>query len=87
MPTTHGFDHVATVTADLDRVVGFYRTVFNAKVTFEMAATPTTPAWQSSTSAVAAPWTSPSSPGTTARSSATAPLPVAAARLTTTASP
>jgi catechol 2,3-dioxygenase-like lactoylglutathione lyase family enzyme len=39
MPMTSGFDHVATVTPDLDRVVAFYRAVFNAQVTFEMAAT------------------------------------------------
>jgi catechol 2,3-dioxygenase-like lactoylglutathione lyase family enzyme len=39
MPLTAGFNHVATVTADLDRVVAFYRTVFDARVTFEMAAT------------------------------------------------
>jgi catechol 2,3-dioxygenase-like lactoylglutathione lyase family enzyme len=38
MPMTSGFDHVATVTADLDRVVAFYRAVFDAQVTFEMAA-------------------------------------------------
>lgn len=39
MPISAGFDHIATVTADLDRVVAFYRQVFDAKVTFEMAAT------------------------------------------------
>ena len=39
MSMTAGFNHVATVTADLDRVVGFYRAVFAATVTFEMAAT------------------------------------------------
>ena len=39
MPTSTGFNHVATVTADLDRVVAFYRAVFDAPVTFEMAAT------------------------------------------------
>ena len=39
MPMTIGFDHVATVTADLDSVVAFYRAVFDAQVTFEMAAT------------------------------------------------
>src|SRR5215469_2670164 len=38
-PLTSGFNHVATVTADLDRVVRFYRTVFDAEMTFEMAAT------------------------------------------------
>ena len=39
MPTSIGFNHVATVTADLDRVVAFYRAVFDAQVTIEMAAT------------------------------------------------
>jgi catechol 2,3-dioxygenase-like lactoylglutathione lyase family enzyme len=39
MPTSTGFNHVATVTADLDGVVAFYRAVFDAQVTFEMAAT------------------------------------------------
>jgi catechol 2,3-dioxygenase-like lactoylglutathione lyase family enzyme len=38
MPRTAGFDHVATVTADLDRIVAFYQDVFEARVTFEMAA-------------------------------------------------
>ena len=36
---TTGFDHVATVTADLDRIVAFYQQVFVAGITFEMAAT------------------------------------------------
>jgi catechol 2,3-dioxygenase-like lactoylglutathione lyase family enzyme len=39
MPLTRGFNHVATITADLDRIVGFYRRVFDAETTFEMAAT------------------------------------------------
>lgn len=39
MPTSTGFNHVATVTVDLDGVVAFYRAVFDAQVTFEMAAT------------------------------------------------
>lgn len=38
MPLTNGFNHVATVTADLDRTVAFYQDVFEATVTFEMAA-------------------------------------------------
>ena len=38
MPLTSGFNHVATLTADLDRLVRFYGDVFDAKVTFEMAA-------------------------------------------------
>ena len=43
MARTTGFDHVATVTADLDRIVAFYQHVFDARVTFEMAATPVHP--------------------------------------------
>jgi catechol 2,3-dioxygenase-like lactoylglutathione lyase family enzyme len=39
MPLTSGFNHVATVTADLDRVISFYQTAFDAKMIFEMAAT------------------------------------------------
>ena len=38
MPVTRGFNHVATITADLDRLIGFYRAAFGAEVTFEMAA-------------------------------------------------
>ena len=37
MPTTIGFNHVATVTADADRLVAFYAKAFGAEVTFEMA--------------------------------------------------
>lgn len=43
MPVTVGFNHVATLTADLDRLVAFYRDVFGAEVTFEMAAQPDHP--------------------------------------------
>jgi catechol 2,3-dioxygenase-like lactoylglutathione lyase family enzyme len=43
MPISTGFNHVATVTADLDRIVGFYQDVFDATVTFEMAAEPDHP--------------------------------------------
>jgi catechol 2,3-dioxygenase-like lactoylglutathione lyase family enzyme len=39
MARTNGFDHVATVTTDLARVVAFYRDVFDAQITLEMAAT------------------------------------------------
>ena len=39
MPTTIGFNHVATMTADMDRIVEFYEQAFGAKVTFEMAKT------------------------------------------------
>jgi catechol 2,3-dioxygenase-like lactoylglutathione lyase family enzyme len=37
VPTTSGFNHVATVTADLDRLVEFYARAFGAEITFEMA--------------------------------------------------
>lgn len=36
MPLSSGFNHVATVTADLDRIVDFYRSVFDAEVTHEI---------------------------------------------------
>lgn len=39
MPVTLGFNHVATLTADLDRLVRFYVDAFGAELTFEMAAT------------------------------------------------
>lgn len=39
MPVTHGFNHVATCTPDLDRLIRFYGEAFDGKVTFEMAAT------------------------------------------------
>jgi catechol 2,3-dioxygenase-like lactoylglutathione lyase family enzyme len=38
MPITTGFNHVATMTADLDRLVAFYRAAFDAEITFEMDA-------------------------------------------------
>jgi catechol 2,3-dioxygenase-like lactoylglutathione lyase family enzyme len=38
MPVTSGFNHVATMTPDLDRLVAFYRQAFGAEVSFEMAA-------------------------------------------------
>ena len=38
MTKSTGFDHVATVTADLDRVVSFYQDVFDATVTLEIPA-------------------------------------------------
>ena len=43
MPITTGFNHVATLTADLDRLVSFYTNVFDAAVTFEMDAEPDHP--------------------------------------------
>jgi catechol 2,3-dioxygenase-like lactoylglutathione lyase family enzyme len=36
VPYTAGFNHVATLTPDLDRYVEFYSTAFGAEVTFEM---------------------------------------------------
>jgi len=39
MPVTLGFNHVATITADLDRLTRFYVEAFGGTVTFEMAAT------------------------------------------------
>ena len=36
MPITTGFNHVATLTTDMDRTVAFYRDAFDAVVTFEM---------------------------------------------------
>ena len=38
MTRSIGFDHVATVTGDLDRIVAFYSEVFDATVTLEIAA-------------------------------------------------
>lgn len=43
MPMTSGFNHVATLTPDMDRIVGFYKAVFGAEVTFEMQAKPDHP--------------------------------------------
>ena len=43
MPTTIGFNHVATLTSDVDRLVDFYATVFGAAVTAEMEAVPDQP--------------------------------------------
>lgn len=39
MPVTSGINHIATMTPDLDRLARFYVEAFDAKVTFEMAAT------------------------------------------------
>jgi catechol 2,3-dioxygenase-like lactoylglutathione lyase family enzyme len=36
MPLTDGFSHVASVTDDVDRLVGFYHRVFDAPVLFDM---------------------------------------------------
>jgi catechol 2,3-dioxygenase-like lactoylglutathione lyase family enzyme len=43
VPTTIGFNHVATLTPDLDRLIEFYSSVFGAEVTFEMEARPDHP--------------------------------------------
>ena len=37
MPLTTGFNHVATLSTDVDRTVDFYRAAFDATVVFEMA--------------------------------------------------
>src|SRR5690606_11738787 len=36
MPLTVGFNHVATLTTDMDLTVGFYERAFDAVVTFEL---------------------------------------------------
>jgi catechol 2,3-dioxygenase-like lactoylglutathione lyase family enzyme len=41
--TTTGFNHVATITPDMDRLVAFYTGVFGAEVRFEMEARPDHP--------------------------------------------
>ena len=38
MPVTSGFNHVATITADLDRLKDFYAAAFGGEVISEMAA-------------------------------------------------
>jgi catechol 2,3-dioxygenase-like lactoylglutathione lyase family enzyme len=43
MPITNGFNHVATLTTDLDRYADFYESVFGAEVTVRMDATPEHP--------------------------------------------
>jgi catechol 2,3-dioxygenase-like lactoylglutathione lyase family enzyme len=39
MPITSGFNHVATLTTDMDLTVGFYERAFDAVVTFELERT------------------------------------------------
>ncbi len=39
MPVTSGFNHVATLTPNMDRIVQFYKDAFEAEVSFEMDAT------------------------------------------------
>ena len=43
MPISCGFNHVATLTTDLERHADFYKRVFGAEVTFEMEAAPDHP--------------------------------------------
>ena len=43
MPITRGFNHIATLTTDLERHAEFYRRVFGAEVTFRMDALPDHP--------------------------------------------
>lgn len=38
MPITTGFNHVATLTADMDKIVKFYTDAFGARTTFEIEA-------------------------------------------------
>ncbi|MEP7047499.1 MAG: VOC family protein [Ilumatobacteraceae bacterium] len=38
MPVTSGFNHVATLTSDMERTVQFYRDAFEADLVFEMDA-------------------------------------------------
>ncbi len=39
MPATQGFNHIATMTADLDRLIKFYADAFGGEVTFEITRT------------------------------------------------
>ena len=43
MPITSGFNHVATLTPDMERLVEFYTAAFGAESIFEMDATPDHP--------------------------------------------
>ena len=43
MPLTNGFNHVATLTTDLDRFAAWYGEVFGAVVTYTMDSTPDHP--------------------------------------------
>jgi catechol 2,3-dioxygenase-like lactoylglutathione lyase family enzyme len=43
MAFTRGFNHVATLTTDLDRLAAFYAAAFGAEITFRMDATPEHP--------------------------------------------
>jgi catechol 2,3-dioxygenase-like lactoylglutathione lyase family enzyme len=39
MPVTQGFNHIAMMTADLDRLIKFYADAFGGEVTFEITKT------------------------------------------------
>ena len=43
MAVTRGFNHVATITTDVERYADFYKRVFGAEITFRMDATPDHP--------------------------------------------
>ena len=43
MPITRGFNHVATLTTDLERHADFYKRAFGAEITFRVDATPDHP--------------------------------------------
>ncbi len=43
MPITRGFNHIATLTTDLERHAAYYETVFGAQVTYRMDAAPDHP--------------------------------------------
>ena len=43
MPVSNGFNHVATLSTDLERHADFYQRVFGAEVTFRMDAAPDHP--------------------------------------------
>ena len=48
MPVTCGFNHVATLTADMERLVGFYSAAFGAEVRLrDGGRAATVPTWSS----------------------------------------
>jgi catechol 2,3-dioxygenase-like lactoylglutathione lyase family enzyme len=51
MPVTQGFNHIATMTPDLDRLIKFYADAFGGEVTFEIPKTDDHPGWPTSSSA------------------------------------
>jgi hypothetical protein len=48
MPATQGFNHIATMTADLDRLIKFYADAFGGEVTFEITKTAAHPSTRQS---------------------------------------